>query len=239
LKVFDLTYKTPQMNLACDEALLEMCENGFDDEILRFWEPTEYFVVLGYTNKLLENVDPAICSSLQMPVLRRCSGGGTVVQGPGCFNYSLILDSLGRPEIQTISSTTQFVLRRHREVIEQITHEAVSLSGISDLTIRNLKFSGNAQRRMKRFVLFHGTFMIEMEIPLIEKALSHPPEEPAYRGGRSHESFLMNLSCSSSVLRSAMQRAWSANVSLSQIPCGQIEKLALNRYSDEQWIARR
>lgn len=228
------------MNLACDEALLDMCEDGlFEEEVLRFWEPTEYFVVLGYTNKLLENINPEICSSLQMPVFRRCSGGGTVVQGPGCFNYSLVLDSLKHPELNTIGSTTQLVLRRHRETIEQITHEPVSLSGTSDLTIRNLKFSGNAQRRKKRFVLFHGTFMVGMEIPLIERVLFHPPDEPEYRRGRSHGTFLINLSCSASAIRSALERAWSVDDIISSIPLEKINRLARGRYSDEEWIKRR
>ncbi len=239
MKLLDLTLTTPQLNLACDEAILDLCESGFEEEILRFWEPTEYFVVLGYTNKLLENINAATCSSLQIPVLRRCSGGGTVVQGPGCFNYTLVLDSLQNPELTSIGSTTNFVLSRHREVIEQIAQEPVLLSGISDLTIRNLKFSGNAQRRKKRFILFHGTFLIGMDIALIEKVLLHPTEEPEYRGGRSHESFLINLQCSSSSLRSALRRVWSAKEKLSSLPCGSIEKLASGRYSDQDWIARR
>ena len=39
MQLLDLTFPTPEENLACDEALLEMCEQGYDREILRFWEP--------------------------------------------------------------------------------------------------------------------------------------------------------------------------------------------------------
>ena len=48
----DLTLPTPEENLACDEALLDLCEAGGAGELLRFWEPPSYFVVLGYANNL-------------------------------------------------------------------------------------------------------------------------------------------------------------------------------------------
>ena len=51
MKLCDLTLATPEENLACDEALLDLCEAGHSGDILRFWEPSRHFVVLGYANK--------------------------------------------------------------------------------------------------------------------------------------------------------------------------------------------
>src|SRR5689334_4969218 len=94
----DLTLSSPSLNLALDEALLDQCEEGSSDEVLRFWEPREPFVVLGYSNKVLSEVNLSYCRENNIPVLRRTSGGGTVLQGPGCLNYSLVLASERRPE---------------------------------------------------------------------------------------------------------------------------------------------
>jgi lipoate-protein ligase A len=47
MKWLDLTLPGASGNLACDEALLEACEDSPDAEMLRFWEPRHYFVVLG------------------------------------------------------------------------------------------------------------------------------------------------------------------------------------------------
>ena len=59
MKLLDLTLPTPAENLACDEALLNQAEaNG--GEILRFWEPREHFVVVGYANKVGTEVDVAV-----------------------------------------------------------------------------------------------------------------------------------------------------------------------------------
>ena len=70
---------TPEENLACDEVLLDLCERGGGDELLRFWALPQYFVVVGYANKASTEVDLPLCRQLGIPVLRRCTGGGTVL----------------------------------------------------------------------------------------------------------------------------------------------------------------
>ena len=63
VKRFDLTLPTPAENLACDEALLCQCEETGGDEILRFWEPVQPFVVVGYANAVASEVNAAACQS--------------------------------------------------------------------------------------------------------------------------------------------------------------------------------
>ena len=50
MEYLDLSLPTPAGNLACDEALLDLCETQETLEILRFWESPQHFVVLGYGN---------------------------------------------------------------------------------------------------------------------------------------------------------------------------------------------
>ena len=52
MKLLDLTLPPPAENLAYDEALLNWCESGDGEEVLRFWESPEYFVVVGYADKV-------------------------------------------------------------------------------------------------------------------------------------------------------------------------------------------
>src|SRR2546426_2926796 len=81
MKVFDLALPTPEQNLACDEALLDLCEEDGCEEILRFWEHRKHFVVLGYSNNAATEVNLDAARRDGVPVLRRCSGGGAVLQG--------------------------------------------------------------------------------------------------------------------------------------------------------------
>jgi len=93
MKYLDLTLDDAAGNLACDEALLQAHETErLDGELLRVWEAQKYFVVLGHSNRIAAEVEIEACERRAIPVLRRMSGGGAVLQGPGCLNYSLILN---------------------------------------------------------------------------------------------------------------------------------------------------
>src|SRR6185295_5909726 len=83
MNYLDQTFPTAEENLACDEALLDWCDAGDGPEVLRFWEPQQHFVVVGYSNRVEREVNVAACRESGIPILHRCSGGGTVLQGPG------------------------------------------------------------------------------------------------------------------------------------------------------------
>jgi lipoate---protein ligase len=231
----DLTLPSPEENLAGDEALLDLCEGGRGEELLRFWEPAQYFVVVGYANKIATEVSLPFCQQHTIPVLRRCTGGGTVLQGPGCLNYSLILRLDEPGPLQSISATNDFILRRHREVLAELLRAPVEKQGHTDLTVGGLKFSGNAQRRRKRFLLFHGSFLLHLDIALVEKALPLPSRQPGYRGDRSHTDFLVNLGLAPALLKTALCRAWNATVPLATIPFERINRLAREKYALDEW----
>jgi lipoate-protein ligase A len=167
MKYCDLTLPSPAENLACDEALLDGAEAGQSGEVLRFWEAAQYFVVVGYANRVREEVNLEFCRQEGIPVLRRCTGGGTVLQGPGCLNYSLVLCSDPDGPLHSIASTNDFILQRNRSALAALLRAPVERRGQTDLTMEGLKFCGNAQRRRKRFLLFHGSFLLHMDIGLI------------------------------------------------------------------------
>ena len=152
MKLCDLTLRTPEENLACDEALLDLCEAGDSDELLRLWALPQYFVVLGYANKATTEVNLPFCQKLTIPVLRRCTGGGTVLQGPGVLNYSLVLRINDSGPFHSIPATNQFILERHRDALAALVLAPVEWRGQTDLAIGGLKFAGNAQRRRRRFL---------------------------------------------------------------------------------------
>jgi lipoate-protein ligase A len=233
MKFLDLTFAEPAANLACDEALLETAEAGTPHaECLRIWQATNHFVVLGHSNRIAAHVNLSVCRAQKIPILRRISGGGTVVQGPGCLNYSLILEN---GERRNIADTFRHVLERHCRVAEKLFGKAARFEGISDLTIDGRKFSGNAQYRKARFVLVHGTFLLNFDLQVIERLLPVPAEQPAYRANRSHGMFVVNLHLDSTELVNALKRAWSANEILTGVPEARIEELARARYLKSEW----
>lgn len=214
----DYTYPLPQQNLAFDEALLDLCEEGFSGEILRFWEAQEYFVVLGYSNKVHLEVNQDSCRACSIPVLRRVSGGGAVLQGPGSLNYALILNVQENVHLQSIAGTHAYILSRHQQALEGVLGNAVERVGTSDLALEQMKFSGNAQRRKRRYLLFHGTFLYDFDLTLMSRFLNHPSREPAYRNGRSHENFLTNIGLSRDTIKNALKSIWGATRTFEPLP---------------------
>jgi len=245
MNFLDLTLPTPAENLACDEALLDWCEAEGGGEILRFWESSEIFVVVGYANRVATETNVKVCTENKIPILRRCSGGGTVLQGPGVLNYALILEIAEGGPCATINSTNQFIMERNRaaleaEVQKRMPATRISVSGHTDLALQTQastikKFSGNAQRRKKTHLLFHGTFLLNLDLSLVEKFLTMPSLQPDYRESRSHLDFITNLDLAGTAVKRALRDAWGAETKLENVPHERIGSLACDRYVTNEW----
>lgn len=235
MKLLDITLDTPQENLALDEALLEWSELQ-EQECLRFWESPEHFVVMGAGSPIKTDVNLDACIARNIPVLRRVSGGGTVLQGPGCFNYTLVLDRETRPDVDTIINTNDVVLQVIARSIAEATEANPDIKGVSDLATGGLKFGGSAQRRRKRFIMLHGTVLHGFDLQLISDLLGTPEKMPEYRANRSHESFLTNVKLDPVRLRQILLEQWNADSPLDDWPEERTKKLARTKYADQQWI---
>ena len=233
----DLTFPTPAENLACDEALLDWSdEHG--GAALRCWEPARVFVVVGFANRIAVETNQPACAAAAVDIYRRCSGGGTVLQGPGCLNYSLVLPIPEHGWLASISGTNQFIMHRQREAMESLLGQPVTVCGHTDLALDGRKFSGNAQRRKRRALLFHGTLLCDFDLPLIGLLLNSPSKEPDYRQGRSHADFLVNLALPPAMIKDRLREVWQASEELSEAPLEAIQALAEEKYNTVAWNAK-
>jgi lipoate---protein ligase len=235
MKHCDLTLSSPEANLACDEALLEMGDDRAGEALLRLWEPASYFVVVGYANSVRTEVNLEFCAGRGIPVLRRCTGGGTVLQGPGVLNYSLILPVDAAGPCHSIPATNRYVLERHQSALAGWLQAPVELRGQTDLAIGGLKICGNAQRRKQRALLFHGSFLLGLDLSLVEQVLPLPSRQPAYRLNRSHADFLLNLNVPAAGLKQALVRAWNATEQAPEPPPTRIAELVREKYGRQDW----
>jgi len=227
MKYLDLTLDDAAGNLACDEALLEAHEMEHSEgELLRVWEAQNYFVVLGHSNRIAAEVEIEACDHRGIPVLRRMR--------PGCLNYSLILN-IAAHRLKTIGDTFRFVLERHRDCIGNLTGTEPRIAGVSDLTLAGRKFSGNAQYRKSRFVLVHGTFLLNFDVPLMGACLRMPAKQPSYRAARRHSEFVVNLNIASIKLSEALRKVWQCREPFARIPWRRIAELTADRYAKAEW----
>jgi len=243
MKLLRLTLPSPQENLALDEALLDLADAG-GDEVLRLWESPAPFVVVGYGNTIATEVDEAACATHNVPVLRRCSGGGTVVQGPGCLSYAVTLRLEHDASLATVSGTNRFVLERLQAAIKPLCTFPLSIQGHTDLCRADassggawIKFSGNSQRRRQNALLFHGTLLLGFDLALIGQLLRAPSLQPDYRDKRNHAAFVCNLGLDRAPVESALAREWIATEPLHVIP--DLTDLMREKYDRPEWHARR
>jgi lipoate-protein ligase A len=239
MKTLDLSFTEPALNLAGDEVLLEEVDSGEREPTLRFWESSTTFVVVGYGNDLDRECRVLECEKHGIPIFRRASGGGTVLQGPGCLNYSLILKTGRAEETLNIGKTNCHVMETNRDALGQALGQKVEIEGHTDLAIDGVKFSGNAQRRKKNALLFHGTVLLDFDLSLIDRTLRPPSVEPEYREGRPHDQFCRNIPLSADAVKRALRQAWQSTGQAPAIDVAKVQRLAKQKYRDTNWIRRR
>lgn len=240
MKYLTLALPSPAAQLAADEVLLNQCEAGSGEELLLFWEPRETFIVVGYANKVATEVNIATCERKKIPIFRRCSGGGAVVQMAGGLNYSLILRIDENGPTRNITTANQFIMEKNRAAIEAVARiqnpeSRISVRGHTDLCLGELKFAGNSQRRRKNFLLFHGTLLLDCNLKLVSELLLMPSLEPDYRASRPHEEFVTNLHLPAEKIKAALAEQWNATEELKNPPLEEITKLAREKYSTREW----
>ncbi|MCO6043983.1 lipoate--protein ligase family protein [Aeoliella sp. ICT_H6.2] len=239
MKLLDLTLDSPAENVALDEALLEACLAGeYPHGVLRLWESPSPMVVVGRGSHLELEVNQDACGAAGVPVLRRASGGLSIVAGPGCLMYAVVDPGhlAGKVNIDVV----------HQHVLDTLVAGlqgaglAVVRAGTSDLVIESpegllRKVSGNSLRVTRGGFLYHGTLLYDFELPLITRYLRQPPRSPDYRAGRSHGEFVANMPIGRQALAQAIAEAWQARENLESWPRARTQELMRTRYATDQW----
>ncbi|MEN1679456.1 MAG: lipoate--protein ligase family protein [Planctomycetota bacterium] len=235
------TLGQPAAELALDEALLEAAIDGESGEVLRVWESTQTMVVLGRSSRVDDEVYQEACGERGVPVLRRVSGGLTIVTGPGCLMYAVVLNAMRRPELAQIDAAHRYVLDRVAAALRQAGAPAEH-AGTSDLVLPPgdgagplRKCSGNSLRVRRKWLLYHGTLLYDFDLPLIATLLRQPPRAPEYRAGRGHDAFVANAAVDRQALIEALADAWQADEPFRASLDERVDALVRERYARSDW----
>ena len=230
MEYLDLTLPTAAENLALDEALLDEAEDAREPrETLRIWEAPRPMAVVGRSSRVELEVRLETCRELGIPVLRRVSGGATVLAGPGCLMYALVLDYRLRPDLRAVDNAHRWVLGKLAAALKPFAPE-LNCRGISDLAIGSLKVSGNSARCRREHILYHGTLLYDFPLPSIGRCLRQPPRMPDYREGRPHERFVANLPVDAATLRRLLAETFDADIQRETWPAERVAELVLEKY---------
>ncbi len=162
---------TAAEHLEAEWRLFQTLEAGAIGHLCRTWETTRPVVVVGRNSSVADQVIQDACLRDDVPVLRRFSGGGAVVLGPGCLNYALAVSLVSYPELQDVAVSFRVVLQR---LTAALNVTDLTVAGGTDLALNGRKVSGNAQRRGRRAFIHHGTLLYAFDASLAARYLRDP-----------------------------------------------------------------
>lgn len=154
------------------------------------WIPDKTYLVLGASNRAEESLFLKNVKLDEIPVLKRPSGGQTVMLTPNNLIIAVVFpepkDLLPKDIFNQIN--TLIILALEKAGIQNLT-----MKGISDIAIAGKKILGSAIYRNKNALLYHAVLNIAEPAATFEKYLKHPGKEPDYRQGRTHNQFVTSL----------------------------------------------
>jgi lipoate-protein ligase A len=120
-------------------------------------------------------------------VVRRMSGGGAVYNDLGNTNFCFILNDHTKVLSDFSRFTTPII-----EVLKSLGVDA-AFTGRNDMTIQGKKFSGNAQYRIKRRILHHGTLLFSSDLVDLSQSLNPSPAKFSDKAVKSVKSRVTNI----------------------------------------------
>jgi len=176
-RVLDTGYGSAAWNMAVDEALLNNLQED-DLPILRLyvWEPA---LSLGKFSDVSKSIDMKKIESVDLPVVRRMTGGGVLVHG-GDLSYTLLLPRnclKGKGVKENYRYLCGFLINLYEKLglkadfacdleIKELKSD-ICLAGTEayDIMIEDKKMGGNAQRYTRQVLFQHGSIPIKVDKP--------------------------------------------------------------------------
>jgi len=171
--------------LQLEEALLRLSKENF----CLINEGSPPAIVMGISGKPEDLVHFENLEKDPIPLIKRYSGGGTVVVD----EQTIFVSFLCQKDLHDFAPYPEPIMRWSEEIYKPVlNHPQFSLRE-NDYVIGKRKFGGNAQYLSRDRWLHHTTFLWDYKKERMDLLL-HPKKTPAYRAARSHEDFITKLS---------------------------------------------
>ena len=251
MRFLNHTTTSPAEDLALEEAIHLAVEEGLSPNTWRLWQAAAPAVILGTGQESALEANLERAAAAKVSVLRRHSGGGAVVIGPGVLNFSGFFKFADAPGSETIQGAMAAILRPIQAVLGDWKIQT-QLAGLSDLAAvceggALRKIGGNSQARKKHSFVVHGTILADPDWSRIDGLLRFPSSVPDYRAGRGHREFLTSLRelgapSSLDAFSKALSVRTAAGAIESQPSAAEADRTATllaEKYSTREWNFRR
>ena len=180
-KLLPAVARSPLLNMALDEVLVERVGTGRRPPTLRIWGWSAPCVVLGRFQSVRNEVDEEAAARLGIEIVRRISGGGAMfIEPEGAITWSLYA-----PESMASGKTFAESYRFFDAwVVEALCDLGIDAwyAPLNDITSSAGKIGGAAQARRGGAVLHHTTMAYDMNLPLMLRVLRIGKEKLSDKG---------------------------------------------------------
>ncbi len=170
--------------LQIEEALLRLDHRNWC--ILN--EGSSRAIVMGVSGKAEELIDLEKAKQDSIPIIRRFSGGGTVIVDEDTVFATFICQK----DLHDFPPFPERILSWSADFYKKAFQLPDFFLRENDYALKHLKCGGNAQYLRKDRWLHHTTFLWDFKNENMEYLL-YPKKTPKYREGRSHLEFLCRL----------------------------------------------
>lgn len=173
LKIIESNSTHPFSNLKEEETLFK--SNLESTVILRFWVNSPS-VFIGKFQKEEYEVDLALAERLQVPVLRRFSGGGAVYHDKGVLNVTIVKEKELILFSNYIIDEAKYLTKLIGESITDLIGINVSINERNGIFVCDKKVAGSSVAVSRNF-LYHISILVDANLELLEKILKGKPYE--------------------------------------------------------------
>lgn len=229
-------------HLALDEVLLDAVAAGRRPPLLRFWGWTQSSLVLGSNQAVSNELDLAAVERRRFAIVRRMSGGGTMLAEPGrTITWSLVAPVAAVEGMSFIESFAHL----DRWAVETLRSLGVDAAyrPINDIVSPHGKIAGAAQARRRGAVLHHVTMAYSMEADLLTELIRIGRPAVSDRGIRSAEKRVSPLDTLLALPRAEVvgALATTSGARPGRLDPGELDAaaaLAAEKYARRQWTFR-
>ncbi|WP_087035271.1 lipoate--protein ligase family protein [Thermococcus litoralis] len=171
MRFIPLIVARPEVQMAIDEAIMRArIEEKVEDTVrLYVFKPSS--ITIGRFQSVEHDVNLDKCRELNIPVVRRITGGGSVFHDQyGEITYSVIIGEDFHESLKNIERSYRFLAAPLVRALEELGISS-GFSGLNDIVANGKKISGSAQTRRKGIILQHGTFMYATRLEVLASVL--------------------------------------------------------------------
>ena len=214
LRVLRLRGMSILNQLVLEEVLLRKCQQNYF-VLNTDMREEDTSIVLGFSGKIAELVDVAALQAKPVHLVRRYTGGGTVIVDPSTLFASFIMNAKDVPSLPYPRDIMRWSETIYGPVFDALTSAGATSSTPSafaasmqagpplggacafamrenDYVLGAHKIGGNAQTITKHRWVHHTSFLWDFD-PERMRYLQLPKKRPEYRRDRPHDSFLMPI----------------------------------------------